>query len=327
MMALSSQHVITMTYLEGPKLEDELLRRLKSLGIQSKEELRSMLQTTEEVDNAGKAMVKWNGESSAAGFGHAVADTFAAKAGYYVMSALGPALAFRLLRNGEWLYSSASRAARSGVNTAGWLAGYGDELIPAPEPAVIDSHESARELIDTLLDVHGYQIFRTELFNADPHPGNIIVMENNVLGLIDYGQCKRLAGPAVRLNIAELIVAVAEGRADADIAAAFRKVGMRTVNDNDFFIANFARLLFGHFRVEMMDRAWHLKLHAADKMIEFPVDMIMVYRVAALLRGLSLSLQYDVAIGEAWYEHAKRAIELQADLDLNRAAAAAPTPL
>ena len=127
-----------------------------------------------------------------------------------------------------------------------------------------------------------------------------------------------LATPAIRLHIAELIVAVAESKADADIATAFRKVGMRTKNDSDFFIANFARLLFGHFRVEMMDRAWHVKLHAANKMIEFPVDMIMVYRVAALLRGLSLSLQYDVAIGEAWAKHAKRAIELQANLDPER---------
>ena len=66
-----------MTYLEGPKLEDELLRRLNSLGIRSKEELQSMLQTTEEVDNAGKAMVRWDGEASAAGFGHTVADSLA----------------------------------------------------------------------------------------------------------------------------------------------------------------------------------------------------------------------------------------------------------
>ena len=53
----------------------------------------------------------------------------------------------------------------------------------------------------------------------------------------------------------------------------------------------------------------------------------MALLAPALPRGLSLSLQYDVAIGEAWYEHAKRAIELQADLDLNLAAAAAPASL
>ena len=33
------------------------------------------------------------------------------------------------------------------------------------------------------LGLQGYQIFMTELFNADPHPGNIIVMENNVLAV------------------------------------------------------------------------------------------------------------------------------------------------
>ncbi len=57
------------------------------------------------------------------------------------------------------------------------------------------------------LDLHGYDrvavannlsraflkmIFVDGFFHSDPHPGNLIVMENNVVGILDYGQMGRL---------------------------------------------------------------------------------------------------------------------------------------
>ena len=46
--------------------------------------------------------------------------------------------------------------------------------------------------VNLLLDVHGHQILTNGIFNGDPHPGNILMLSNGKLGLIDYGQCKRL---------------------------------------------------------------------------------------------------------------------------------------
>jgi predicted unusual protein kinase regulating ubiquinone biosynthesis (AarF/ABC1/UbiB family) len=46
-----------------------------------------------------------------------------------------------------------------------------------------------RRWIDTLLAVHGHEVFLTDRFNADPHPGNIVVMGDGRLGLIDCGYC------------------------------------------------------------------------------------------------------------------------------------------
>ncbi len=48
-------------------------------------------------------------------------------------------------------------------------------------------------MIDTLLRVHGHEIFVDGFFNADPHPGNILLCPDGRLGLIDYGQvCVRV---------------------------------------------------------------------------------------------------------------------------------------
>jgi predicted unusual protein kinase regulating ubiquinone biosynthesis (AarF/ABC1/UbiB family) len=39
-----------------------------------------------------------------------------------------------------------------------------------------------------MLDVHADEIFNHGVFNGDPHPGNILLMPDGRLGLIDYGQ-------------------------------------------------------------------------------------------------------------------------------------------
>ena len=44
------------------------------------------------------------------------------------------------------------------------------------------------DLLETLLKVHGHQILIDGIFNGDPHPGNILLLNNsNKLGLIDFG--------------------------------------------------------------------------------------------------------------------------------------------
>ena len=40
--------------------------------------------------------------------------------------------------------------------------------------------------------VHGTQMLLDGVYNADPHPGNIIVLADGRLGLIDYGMVGRL---------------------------------------------------------------------------------------------------------------------------------------
>ena len=59
----------------------------------------------------------------------------------------------------------------------------------------------------TLTQVHADEVFRDGLFNGDPHPGNILLLDDGRLGLIDYGQIKSLPH-ATRLSLARLFVAL-----------------------------------------------------------------------------------------------------------------------
>merc|ERR1712224_628296 len=65
-----------------------------------------------------------------------------------------------------------------------------------------------------LFDVHGHEIFQNGLFNSDPHAGNIIMMPDGRLGLIDYGAVMRLSVEQ-RTALARLLVAIADEDDDA----------------------------------------------------------------------------------------------------------------
>jgi ubiquinone biosynthesis protein len=70
----------------------------------------------------------------------------------------------------------------------------------------------ARDLMRAYLD----QIFLHGLVHADPHPGNVLLMEDGRLGLVDLGMVVRL-GPRIQGDLLRLLAAVAHG--DGDEAA------------------------------------------------------------------------------------------------------------
>lgn len=59
------------------------------------------------------------------------------------------------------------------------------------------------------MNAHGYQLLHDGFFNGDPHPGNIMLLEDGRVGLIDWGQVKRIEKEE-RLRIARLVIALAD---------------------------------------------------------------------------------------------------------------------
>lgn len=68
------------------------------------------------------------------------------------------------------------------------------------------------------------QVFDFGFFHADPHPGNIFVLPNNVLAPLDFGQVARLSEDNRRL-ISQSVLAVAEADADR-LVRAFGRANM-----------------------------------------------------------------------------------------------------
>src|SRR5205814_1902465 len=57
------------------------------------------------------------------------------------------------------------------------------------------------------------------VFHADPHPGNVLVTEDNRIALLDLGMVSRLS-PDIQERLLQFLLAVAEGRTEhaADLA-------------------------------------------------------------------------------------------------------------
>ncbi len=66
------------------------------------------------------------------------------------------------------------------------------DLIPGTPLSYYIAHEDERpfddnEICKTIYDIYIQCIFREGTFHADPHPGNIFIMEDGKIGLVDFG--------------------------------------------------------------------------------------------------------------------------------------------
>ncbi|MHC4600796.1 MAG: ABC1 kinase family protein, partial [Planctomycetota bacterium] len=83
-----------------------------------------------------------------------------------------------------------------------------------------------KKLASILSDAFLIQFFGTGLFHADPHPGNILVLEEGKIGLIDFGMVGHLTDE-LRGHLGTLILALL--RRDVDlIVEVYRELGVFT---------------------------------------------------------------------------------------------------
>ncbi|MSO38271.1 MAG: AarF/ABC1/UbiB kinase family protein [Acidimicrobiia bacterium] len=66
----------------------------------------------------------------------------------------------------------------------------------------VDRADFADRLLNSVLD----QALRQGLFHADPHPGNVVALENGDIGLLDFGACGRL-DPIEQQAMLQILVA------------------------------------------------------------------------------------------------------------------------
>lgn len=151
-------------------------------------------------------------------------------------------------------------------------------------------------LSNLLLDIHGHQIFHDGFFNGDPHPGNFLVLKDNSLGLIDYGQVKALT-LIQRAVLAVLYKALYED--DMQTAMLANKAfGFRTKKNSDEINILFTKIYFDYenraMRGDLSANELIEYLALKDPIVTMGPQLTMVSRVSIILRSFATSMGYPV---------------------------------
>mmetsp|Transcript_113052 Transcript_113052/g.365087 ORF Transcript_113052/g.365087 Transcript_113052/m.365087 type:complete len:528 (-) Transcript_113052:78-1661(-) len=272
LLEFCGEHTLTMTYLPGEKLEAVLQREWQRLGLRQ-EDLELQMRASAPPSPRRLAL--------------------------YLRLLRWRATALDL-----WSLVSATLRRPRGANTGG------DEPAAKAEAVTHERIPRRQQLVQTLLGVHAQQVLVNGVFNADLHPGNFLLLPDGRLGLIDYGQVKRI-DDETRCQLARLIIAVA--REDSGgVVAALTELGVRSKKMDPRFLETTARMLFGRVDgdltggrplPEFLD-----ELRSMDTLTTMPGELYLPSRAAVMLRGLALLLHCHVSVAEEWMPVAERVL-------------------
>lgn len=174
-----------------------------------------------------------------------------------------------------------------------------------------------RQYLELLVNVQGHQIFVDGVFNGDPHPGNILLMPDGRLGLIDYGNVNRLS-VMMRAKLGRLILALASEDKSAIVAAAVG-MGYRSERNDPEVLFRYVRLAFDRDDPESLVlpdgtvcgniQIFAERLDKLDKITNVPPGLVMAARNSILLRGLAVHLGMRLHMAKAWSAAAEQAVQ------------------
>ncbi|HEX9579381.1 MAG TPA: AarF/ABC1/UbiB kinase family protein [Myxococcales bacterium] len=173
-------------------------------------------------------------------------------------------------------------------------------------PASVDRKELARHILDASF----HQLFTDGLFHGDPHPGNVMVLEGNRIGLLDFGLVGRLTR-GMQESIILLVLAISLKDPDT-VARLLYKVG---VPDERINLHQFRQDIH-----DILERYLGLKLSEVDSgvLMKELVDLAMKYKIkipkeyavlskaAATTEGIIRQLDPELDITEVALPYAKQ---------------------
>lgn len=128
--------------------------------------------------------------------------------------------------------------------------------------------------------LYGAMIFEHDFFHGDPHPGNLLVLPDGRIGLLDYGLCKELPPGFARL-VAQMMVSAMIGDSAASLAAA-EQLGFDVSAIRPEHLRSLMLMTVGDSDGESL-----FDILGESQVRRIPEDFALVARTLVLLNGLS----------------------------------------
>lgn len=180
-------------------------------------------------------------------------------------------------------------------------------------PETIDKRAVAKRILQEAFE----EVFLAGFFHGDPHPGNILLLEDGRYGILDFGLCGRLT-PQMRETLVALSLATALKDADSAARTLYRmgqsdaRVSISALRDD--LQALYARYL--DRRIEDVDSTLLMKeilSLAIRHKIRIPPEYTMLGRAGATIEGLVRSLDPDLDIAVESMPYAQKLMASRMD--------------
>ena len=130
------------------------------------------------------------------------------------------------------------------------------------------------------------------------------------LGLIDYGQVKRITKADRHLFCRIILALAAEDK--EQIIALMKQAGFQSQKMDPDVIYSYAKVAYDEDNKELT-KGLHIQmfmedLQARDPIIALPYDFIVIGRCSLILRGLAHALQQPRSVAKVWKPIAERVL-------------------
>lgn len=170
------------------------------------------------------------------------------------------------------------------------------DALDALDAAGINRKEIAANCIEIFFD----QIFKHGFFHADPHPGNLIVLEDGRLGLVDFGMVGHLSGEMLR-HITSWLLALLNRDIDY-VVKLYLRMGIIGDDTNTVKLkSEMAEFLNRYFNRplnqiqigELIDDTLSASIRYQ---IQFPANFLMLGKTIVTIEGVVMRLDPDFEI-------------------------------
>ena len=125
--------------------------------------------------------------------------------------------------------------------------------LPIADPLTLDAAGINREEVARRgADIYLQMIFIHGFYHADPHPGNILILPGDVIGLIDFGMVGRIE-ERLREDIEEMLLAIVQHDVPM-LTRIIKRIGQTPPNLDESSLANDVADFVGNYSTQSLDQ-------------------------------------------------------------------------
>ncbi len=184
------------------------------------------------------------------------------------------------------------------------------EFVKGVKITDIGPERDLQAILDTTLDIAFKMAFVHGVFHADPHPGNVLVTDEDRICLLDFGLVGRLTANMQR-NLVQFAVAVASRDAETTARLIYRvgrpleRVPLPELRDHvadlmgQYMVQRIDEIDAASLVNDLMDTAMHYR-------IRLPPDYALLAKASVTVEGIARSLWPELDITKAVLPYASK---------------------